>query len=140
MSFWEKLFGVNTSSSVEIHEAVLRGDLTKVKSLVMANPDMVFSKDRNGVTALHWAAHKGRKKLVKLLLDCKVDVNSADYRDDTPLHWAAYQGHKDVAEVLLANGADVNAKDRYGFTPLHWAAVKGRKSAAQLLQARGGVV
>ena len=40
----------------EIHDAAEDGDLEKVKALLKANPDLVNSKDTNGMTPLHFAA------------------------------------------------------------------------------------
>ena len=66
MSIWTRLFNNLSSaatttkavpmatSSRSIHDAAESGDLEAVKALVRANPDVVFSKDRNGLTPLHY--------------------------------------------------------------------------------------
>jgi ankyrin repeat protein len=92
----------------EIHDAAKSGDLEKVKTLLKANPDLVFSKDTNGWTPLHLASTKA---VAEFLLANKADVN--DNKNGygwTPLHAAAANGFKDVVELLLADKADVNAK------------------------------
>ncbi len=62
----------------EIHDAAQNGDLAKVKALLKANPDLVSSKDTNGMTPLHCAAVKGHKDVAELLLANKAEVNARD--------------------------------------------------------------
>src|ERR1035441_6479191 len=120
----------------EIHEAAKAGDLKKVKALLKDNPELVFSKDTNGITPLYWAADRGNKDVVELLLASKAEVNAKANDGRTPLHAAsAHDDHRDVVELLLANKAEVNAKDKDGWTPLHFAALVGHKDVAELLLA-----
>jgi ankyrin repeat protein len=118
-----------------LHEAVLEGDLKKVKALLKRTPDLVFSKDESGMTPLHPAARRGDKDVAELLLANHAAVNAKNIDGQTPLHWAALNGHKDLVQLLLANKADVNAKNNDGFTPLHPAARRGDKDVAELLLA-----
>ena len=86
----------------------------------------------NGATALHWAAHRGNRRMIRSLVDADADVNAQTNRGgcavcacgesavecaapsrrrrrpcrDTPLHYAAdHGGSPSVAELLL-RGAD----------------------------------
>jgi ankyrin repeat protein len=122
----------------EIHDAAQDGALRKVKALLKDDPDLVFSRDRDGMTPLHWAEQGGHKDMAALLLANHAEVNTKDNKGMTPLHWAEQEGHKDMAELLLANKAEVNAKDKNGWTPLHYAAAYGRKDMAELLRQQGG--
>ena len=122
----------------EIHDAAKNGDLEKAKSLLKDNPDLVFSKDTNGLTPLHWAAIQGHKDMVELLLANKADVNARDNYGWTALHAAALFGQAGVTELLLANKADVNAKANDGWTPLHRATANGHKDVAEVLRQHGG--
>jgi hypothetical protein len=124
-----------------IHYAARDGDLGKVTALLKDNPALVFTKDTDGFTPLHYAALNGEYAIAKLLLANKADSNAKDNHGDTPLHNAAALGHKDLVELLLANGADVNARNSHGDTPLESAAALGHKDVADLLRsraARGG--
>src|ERR1035437_7692671 len=118
----------------EIHDAAGVGDLAKVQALLKSNPDLVFSKDPQGATPLHFAAASDHMDVAQLLLAHHADVNARDNKGATSLHAAAY-GHPDVARLLLANKAAVNAKDGKGDTPLHYAAFGGHRDVAQLLLA-----
>ena len=60
--------------------------------------------DQNGTTPLHWAAFKGHKDVVHLLLDRGADPNIADHFGRTPLSKALGKGHLDIANILEKNG------------------------------------
>lgn len=145
-----------SDQSASFHEAARTRDLATLKAMLKDNPDLVFTKYRDGKTPLHWAAWWGHKDVAELLLANKADVNArADTygnspdSGNTPLHttvsaaasdysWVK-EGHKDVGELLLAHGADVNAENSHGWTPLYRAA--GRNSAvAEFLRQHGGQV
>ena len=115
------------------HEAV-------VKQLLERGVDPDF-KDIDGRTPLSWAAEKGHKEVVKLLLAKDgVDPDSKDSKNQTPLSWAAEKGHKEVVELLLAkDGVDPDSKDSKNRTPLLWAAWNGHKEVVELLLAKDGV-
>jgi ankyrin repeat protein len=122
-----------------IHDAARDGDLQKVKTLLKGNPDLVFSKDNNGNTPLHWAAHGGHRDVAEFLMANKAEVNAQNELGFTSLHLAVQEGYKDVVELLLARKAEVNAEDNYGNTPLHWAAYMRREGVAELLRQHGGL-
>ena len=126
----------------DIHNAAKAGDLVKVKALLKDHPDLVFNKDNDGRSPLHWAANSGHKDVVELLLTNKAEVNAKDNDGRSPLHWAASIGHKDMAELLLTNRAEVNATNNKGFTPLHYATAGGEnvgfQAVAELLRQHGG--
>ena len=88
----------------EIHDAAKAGDLEKVKALLKDHFDLVFNKDNDGRSPLHWAASYGHKNVVELLLANKAEVNAKDNHGQTPLHVAAAEGHKDVVELLRQHG------------------------------------
>jgi ankyrin repeat protein len=117
----------------EIHDASKSGDLERVKALLKDNPKLVSSKDDHSATPLLWAANKGHKDVVQVLLDYKADVNATDGDGHSALHYAVFNDHLDVAVLLLANKADVKAKTSVGETPLHVAAGSGHKDMAELL-------
>ena len=124
----------------EFRAAAAKGDLTKVQALLRGRPNLVFSKNKKGSTALHWAAAYDHKDVAEFLLSNKADVNAKTDEGSTPLHRAAYGDHLDLAELLLTHKADVNAIDKYGNTPLHSAVSQDHKDMAELLLTNGADV
>src|SRR5271155_3575137 len=116
----------------EIHDAVRKGDLEKVKALLKDNPALVSSKESTGETLLYLAVQTNHKEVAEFLLANGADVNAANNKGNTPLHEAAAGGHKEIAELLLANKADIEAKNTDGYTPLHMAAITGQKEIAEM--------
>jgi ankyrin repeat protein len=120
----------------EIHNAARDGHLLKVNELLAAEPDLVFSKDPDGLTALHWAARTKHVEIARALLEGKAVADAKDNDGWTPLHWAASTGDPVMAELLLDNKASVDARASDGTTPLHWAADKGHADVVKALLAR----
>ena len=130
---------VANKSEFNIQDAAAIGDLERVKVMLKDNPDLVFSRDFAGNTALHWAATQGQTDVVKLLLANKADVNAkAGKSGMTPLFNAVSSRHKDVVELLLTGGADVNAKSN-DETPLRFAESVNCEDIADLLRQHGGL-
>ena len=121
-------------SSLELHQAISRGDLATVQALLARGAD-VDERD-NGETALIVAAHT-RYDIVQVLLDAGSNVNAENPYGRTALMAAASRGNRDIVQSLLAAGADVNRKDHQGYTALIFAAMIGHPSIAQILLANG---
>ena len=86
-------------------------------------------------TPLYLAALFGHTDLVKLLLNCKADVN-ARITDDgkTPLYIAAKKGHRKIVKLLLDNNADVNLETHLGERPVHAARKNHHLDTVELLK------
>ncbi len=73
--------------------------------------------DREGHTALHWAAFEGRQEVVAQLLALNASVFNADLKGRTPLHLAAMSRSEPTVDALLAAGAPRTPRDSDGMTP-----------------------
>ncbi len=95
----------------EIHDAAANGDVAQARALLKNNPNLVSSVDNTSWLPLHWAAYKGHKDIVELLLANKADINAKDKNRMTALSLAAGKGHVDVAKLLLEDKAEYTIHD-----------------------------
>lgn len=127
---------------VEIVNAVDAKDLTKVSSLLQANPKLVSAEFTGGgpdndCPLLMIAADKGDKEIVDLLLRYGADVNAKNDDGEVALHYAALDGYTDIVQTLLDHNADVNVKSEVGATPLSLAEKAGKSNVVALLKQHG---
>jgi ankyrin repeat protein len=92
---------------------------------------------RNTNTPLHYAADRGHKDIVELLIAKGADINAKNNDGQTPLHYAVEKGHNDIAELFIADGADINAKNNEGQTLVDIAVNQNRSEVVKLLVAKG---
>jgi ankyrin repeat protein len=70
-------------------EAVNRGDVEGVRTLLHNHVEFVSKRDELGATALHHAALGGHRAVVQLLLEHGAEINATDSRfGATPTGWA----------------------------------------------------
>ena len=74
----------------------------------------------DGLTA---AVIKGKRKLIKFLVDCGADIDSSDANGYTPLFLAVTANKPRVVKWLIDFGADVNIKTDARYTPLTYTAL-----------------
>lgn len=117
----------------ELLEAVKAGATSTVRELLDNHPELVQTRDSDGVSAVLLAVYYGHEALPQLFLDAGISlnifeaaalgkmtrvvqilnqqpelVNACAVDGFTPLGLAAFFGHQTVAKILLARGADVN--------------------------------
>jgi ankyrin repeat protein len=129
MGFWSRiLYKGNTATSDDSKTELMRlaflgnGD-NLAGYLGRTERPKLNAKDKNGWTALMFAAAKGNEYCTKILIQCRANVNAKDNGGSTALMWAAQAGNVACVKLLIAAGADVNAKDKDGRTALMGAAV-----------------
>ncbi len=75
--------------SAEFFAAVRSADTARVRELLAVDPALVHARDEEGATALHHAAERGHRDVVRLLLENGAAINARDGRfDATPTGWA----------------------------------------------------
>lgn len=83
--------------------------LTILKTLVDAGAD-INAKDKNGQTALFYAAKQGNKEIVTYLLEHGIDYYAIDNKNDIARNLAFSAGHKDIVAQLDKFVTDQTAK------------------------------
>ena len=130
----EELQNVIESSSAKVITSIEKEN--NVRSII-------YSRDRNGSMAEHWAAGGGHIDCLEYLLSIKKQTNDTNVepisktkrRDGkTSLHYAARNGHFNCIELLLQQSeccADEPSGD--GTTPLHMACYGGKFNSIKFL-------
>ncbi len=73
--------------------------------------------DKDGFTALHWAAWSGLSDVATLLIgEGGLDINQQESHGHTPLMLAAMRGNTNVVKLLIELGADTAATNAAGQT------------------------
>ena len=110
------------------------GHTKAIKLLLEAEGVDIEWQGENGRTALACAALMEREPVVKLLLQARANVNTADETSQTPLSLAAERGFIQIVEALLdAEGVEVNSYDKKKLTPLMRAARRGSVEIVKML-------
>jgi uncharacterized protein len=130
---------IAAASDTRLIDAVKRGDRAAVESLLTQGVD-VNSRQGDGATALHWAAHQNDRGMVERLLRAGADVQAANELGVTPLLLACTNGSTPVVEALLAGGADPNATAQGRETPLMVASWTGNADVVRRLLDAGADV
>ena len=117
---------------VPLEEAAACGDFLTVQLLLRWGADPNY-RDRDGWSAIHWAAEEGHMEIVRLLLNDGANVNAVSSYGTSPLHCAANGGQNNIVSLLLQQGADPLKSTCHGWTPLHHAAFMGHSHVVQSL-------
>ena len=96
-------------------------------------PSSSSMKGNGWLCPLHIAAQKGHDRIVRVLLEQKVDCNERDSDGLTPLMYAAIGGYEEVASSLLSHGARVGDVDSQGRSALHWSVLHRREALLNVL-------
>jgi ankyrin repeat protein len=120
-------------------EAVKREDVEAVRALLKQRAN-VHATERDGFSALHWAAQRNNSQIVNLLLAAGADPHATSRYRVSPLYLAALNGSASIIERLLDAGVDPNSTAHEGQTMLMTAALAGKVDAVRLLVTRGARV
>ncbi len=104
---------VNKRGITPLHVAVEKGH-EKIVEYLFDHGVLADSKDKQGKTALHYAA---TPDVAKVLLRNGAALDALDDDDKTSLHYAAEQGNASLIHFFLSRGADYTLKDVYEQTP-----------------------
>ena len=126
--------------SGDIHDAVMKRDLDKIKSLLKANPKLVNEPNEAGDPPLYIAIYRSDRALVDLILTNKADVNPPpNKRGETPLSIAVELGYKVIAQMLRKAGAK-ETDASFGAAIRHAASRRDKDELPKLLAAHRQLV
>jgi len=96
--------------------------------------ETVQAQDKQGLSALHWAARNGRNNVVKVLVEYGADIDVRNKEGQSPLHTAVVAKRPDTVGVLLDFGADPLAVTKEGASAIDLAVRDGLVDILHLLE------
>ena len=130
----------NNIPEVDIHTAVIQGDLDAVKQHIDAGSDINIKEPMGGSTPLITAVTFNHYDIAKALVDAGADLSLKNNDGSTPLHAAAFFCRKKMVQMLLAANADKTTKNNYNATPreIVMAPFEAMKPAYEMIQVQLG--
>ena len=123
-----------TFSPSGLHQAVEQGSLFEVKLQLKTHPSDLNALDSEGQTPLHYAARKGNKAIVAILIKEGAKLDIQDNLGQTALHRAVFFDNQSTLQQLIHAGADKTLRDKQGQTAFDLADSLGYQGLAALLK------
>ncbi|MBS1509049.1 MAG: ankyrin repeat domain-containing protein [Bacteroidetes bacterium] len=101
---------------VDIHTAVVTGNLDAVRQHIAAGSDINTKDPFGGSSPLISAAVFGKPDIAKALIDAGADLNMQNNDGSTALHCAAFFCRPEIVKMLLAKHADKTIRNKYNAT------------------------
>ncbi len=115
---------LNPAGESALMIAALRGKLDWVQRLVARGAEI----NRDGWSALHYAATGPNPAVVDWLLSKGANLEGRSPNGTTPLMMAARYGSEENVDRLLAAKAEIRASNEQGLTAVDFAKLSGRES------------
>lgn len=109
--------------------AALEGELDICTQLIAKGADV----NKTGWTPLHYAATRGHRDVIRLLLDNYAYIDAASPNGSTPLMMAAQYGSDDAVKLLLDEGADPLLKNQKSLTAIDFAQKANRPATVEMV-------
>lgn len=102
--------------SIDIHAAVITGNLDAVNQHIKAGTDINQKEAMSGSTPLMSAATFNKPEIAKALIYANADLSITNNDGGTVLHTAAFFGRVEIVQLLINAKADKTVRNNYGAT------------------------
>lgn len=109
---------VYLSVEVKLMTAVQKRASREALGNLIESGEPLHAADPLGQTALHAAVIAGDRRVLRYILEQKIQVNSQDLDGNTPLHLASFKRDYKSIQILLKSCADPTIKNNFGDTAL----------------------
>ncbi|NER10001.1 Ankyrin repeat-containing protein [Muriicola jejuensis] len=103
--------------TVDLHTAVISGNLEAVRQHIDAGTDLNGKEPFGGSTPLITAATFGKKEIAQALIDAGADLSIKNNDGSTALHAAAFFCRVEIVQQLIDAKADKTLLNNFGATP-----------------------
>ena len=110
-------FDGQQAHNVQILILCIAGQIDAVRLLLDYEANAAMA-DRDGWSALHFAAQNGHTELIPILLEGNAQIDAQTKYGRTPLHCACASKKITTVEALLSRGANIMIKDAHGKTAM----------------------
>ena len=121
-----KIEFANSLGETPLMMAAINNQLELAQKLIERGADV----NRKGWTPLHYAATRGHREMMRLLLDNDAYIDSESDNGTTPLMVAAYAGTPLAVKLLLEAGADPTLVNQGNASALDLALTADRQQSA----------
>jgi ankyrin repeat protein len=121
----------NSVNETPLMLAAINNQLDLAKVLISRGADV----NRPGWTPLHYAAAKGHREMMRLLLENEAYIDSESANGTTPLMMAAYYAQPLAVKLLLEEGADPTLLNAANASALDMALSQDRQQSAFYIRA-----
>lgn len=108
--------GKVTAPSVDIHTAVVSGNVEAIKQYIAAGSNINERDPFGGSSPLISASLFGKTEIAKMLIDAGADINIQNNDGSTALHTAAFFCRPEIVKMLLEKNADKAIRNNYKST------------------------
>ena len=121
----------NNQGETPLMLAAINNQLDLAKVLIQRGADV----NKPGWTPLHYAATRGHREMMRLLLDNEAYIDSESANGTTPLMMAAYYASPLAVKLLLEEGADPVLVNSANVSALDMALTKDHQQSAFYIRA-----
>lgn len=103
------------SNLKEIYNQIIQHDIDDFNGVFIKNPDLVFARDEDGSSLLHFAVENQNLEVVKKLIEWKLNPLISDNNGETPVIQAIMPDDVTILDYLLFVSASAITKDDEAF-------------------------
>jgi len=115
------------------HIATIAGNTEALDMLHTIDESIILSQDVFGRTPIHYAITHGDFKMLKMLHQWGINMDTQDNQKQAPVHFAMQHQDMDMLKTLYQMNANMNATNNLNQTLAHIAAWQGNIEALKLL-------
>merc|ERR1711879_84835 len=126
---------VQPSEAAAFRKVVRAGNITEIRTFLVAKPNLVDACDTKGNTPLMLAAEgAGAEVVAGVLLEANADPDACNSSGMTALMWAARHRRMEMVKALLSAGAAEDTKSSSGWRARDLAKMLGHQDVVALLK------